>query len=248
MEQNLSGKIALVTGASKGIGKSIALELGKRGASVIVGYNSDEKGANEAVTIIKENGGYGIALQGNISKNEDIHSIVKYIESNFGKLDILVNNAGVSKVGLFMDFSLDDIDSLIGVNFLAPMKLTNRLMDLLRNGKNPSVVNISSIWGNVGASCEVIYSASKGGLNLFTKALAKEIAPWGIRVNGVAPGVINTEMNSWMSSEDKESLEEEIPMSRFGEAEEIGKVVAFLCSEDASYVTGQIITVDGGML
>lgn len=248
MEQNLSGKIAFVTGASKGIGKAIAIELGKRGASVIVGYNSDEKGANEAVTTIKENGGYGIALQGDISKNEDIHSIVKYIESNFGKLDILVNNAGVSKVGLFMDFSIDDIDSLIGINFLAPMKLTNRLMDLLRNGKNPSVVNVSSIWGNIGASCEVVYSASKGGINLFTKSLAKEVAPWGIRVNGVAPGVINTEMNSWMSDEDRENLEAEIPMSRFGECDEIGKVVAFLCSNEASYVTGQIITVDGGML
>lgn len=248
MEQNLSGKIAFVTGASKGIGKAIAIELGKRGATVIVGYNSDEKGANEAIEVIKENGGYGITLQGDISNNEHINNMVNYIGKSFGKLDILVNNAGVSKVGLFMDFSLEDIESLIGINFLAPIKLTNKLMDLLRNGKNPVVVNISSIWGNIGASCEVIYSASKGGINLFTKALAKEVAPWGIRVNGVAPGVINTEMNSWMCSEDKENLEQEIPMSRFGESEEIGKVVAFLCSDDSSYVTGQIITVDGGMI
>ena len=248
MEQNLSGKIAYVTGASKGIGRSIAIELGKRGATVIVGYNSDEVGANDTVNCIKENHGYGILLQGDISNNEHINNIVHKIDETFGRLDILVNNAGVSKVGLFMDFSLEDIDSLIGINFLAPMKLTNKLIDLLRNGKNPSVINISSIWGNVGASCEVVYSASKGGINLFTKALAKEIAPWGIRVNGVAPGVINTEMNAWMSNEDKESLEDEIPMNRFGEAEEVGKVVAFLCSNDASYVTGQIITVDGGMI
>lgn len=248
MEQNLSGKIAFVTGASKGIGKAIAIELGKRGATVVVGYNSDENGANEAIEIIKENGGYGIALQGDISNNNDINNMVDYLEKNFGKLDILVNNAGVARVGLFMDFSLEDIDNLIGINLLAPMKLTNRLMDLLRNGKMPSVVNVSSIWGNVGASCEVVYSASKGGLNLFTKALAKEVAPWGIRVNGIAPGVINTEMNSWMSSEDKESLEQEIPMSRFGEVEEISKVVAFLCSDASSYVTGQIITIDGGMI
>lgn len=248
MEQNLSGKIAYVTGASKGIGKAIAVELGKRGATVIVGYNSDEDGANDTINIIKENHGYGITLQGDISNNKHINNIVNKIGESFGRLDILVNNAGVSKVGLFMDFSLDDIDSLIGINFLAPMKLTNRLMDLLRNSKNPSVVNVSSIWGNVGASCEVVYSASKGGINLFTKSLAKEVAPWGIRVNGVAPGVINTEMNSWMSDEDRENLEAEIPMSRFGECDEIGKVVAFLCSNEASYVTGQIITVDGGML
>ena len=121
-------------------------------------------------------------------------------------------------------------------------------MDLLREGSNSSIINISSIWGNVGASCEVLYSTTKGGMNLFTKALAKEIAPWGIRVNCIAPGVINTEMNSWLSKEEKEGLEEEIPMNRFGEVEEIGRVAKFLASEDSSYLTGQILTVDGGML
>lgn len=248
MEQSLAGKVAFVTGASKGIGKAIALDLGQRGASVIVGFNSDEAGAKEVSKFINDNGGYSITLKGNIAKNEDIKEIVATIEKTFGKLDILVNNAGVSKVGLFMDFSLDDIDGLVAVNFLGPMKLTSKLMDLMRDGRNPSIINISSIWGNVGASCEVVYSASKGGLNLFTKALAKEAAPWGIRVNAVAPGVINTEMNSWMCDDDKEELENEIPMSRFGESEEIAKVVSFLCSDSASYLTGQIITVDGGMI
>ena len=147
-----------------------------------------------------------------------------------------------------MDYSLDDIDNLINVNLTGTMKLTNALFDLIREGKNQSIINISSIWGNVGASCEVLYSASKGGINLFTKALAKEVASLGIRVNAVAPGVINTKMNSWLKDEEKKNLEDEIPLNRFGETSEISKVVAFLCSDDSSYLTGQIITVDGGML
>lgn len=244
----LSGKVAYVTGASKGIGMAIAIELGRLGASVIVGFNNDLEGAYSVVKAIKEEGGYGVTLKGDISKNNDILEIKAFIEKNFGKLDILINNAGISNVGLFMDYSLDDIENIINTNLLGTMKITNALFDLIRQGKNQSIVNISSIWGNVGASCEVLYSASKGGINLFTKSLAKEVASLGIRVNAVAPGVINTKMNEWLSDEEKKSLEEEIPLNRFGETCEIAKVVAFLCSDDASYLTGQIITVDGGML
>lgn len=244
----LSGKVAYVTGASKGIGEAIAIELGNLGASVVVGFNSDLEGAERVVNIIKENGGYAVALKGDISENNDILNIKDFIGKNFGKLDILINNAGISNIGLFMDHSLEDIDSLINTNLIGTMKITNALFDLIRKGKSPSIVNISSIWGNVGASCEVLYSASKGGINLFTKALAKEVASFGIRVNAVAPGVINTKMNSWLSEEEKKDLEEEIPLNRFGETSEISKVVAFLCSDDSSYLTGQIITVDGGML
>lgn len=244
----LSGKVAYITGASKGIGEAIAIELGKLGASVIVGFNNDLEGVKRVVNTIKENNGYAVALKGDISKSNDILDIKDFIEKKFGKLDILVNNAGISNLGLFMDYSLDDIDNLINVNLTGTMKLTNALFDLIREGKNQSIINISSIWGNVGASCEVLYSASKGGINLFTKALAKEVASLGIRVNAVAPGVINTKMNSWLKDEEKKDLEDEIPLNRFGETSEISKVVAFLCSDDSSYLTGQIITVDGGML
>ncbi|MDO4534194.1 MAG: SDR family NAD(P)-dependent oxidoreductase, partial [Clostridium perfringens] len=187
---NLSGKVAYVTGSSKGIGQGIAIELGKLGASVIVGFNGDENGAKDTLNKIKENGGYGVVLKGDISKNEDIIKIKGFIEKNFGKLDILINNAGISNIGLFMDYSLDDIESLINTNLIGTMKITNALFNLIRKGKDSSIINISSIWGDVGASCEVLYSASKGGINAFTKALAKEIAPFGIRVNAVAPGVI----------------------------------------------------------
>lgn len=244
----LSGKVAYVTGASKGIGEAIAIELGNLGASVIVGFNRDLEGAKRVVSVIKENGGYAIALKGDISKNNDILDVKDFIEKNFGKLDILINNAGISNVGLFMDYSLDDIDTLINTNLIGTMKITNALFDLIRKGKSQSIVNISSIWGNVGASCEVLYSASKGGINIFTKALAKEVASFGIRVNAVSPGVINTKMNSWLNAEEKKDLEEEIPLNRFGETSEVSKVVAFLCLDDSSYLTGQIITVDGGML
>ena len=248
MEKKLLGKIVYITGASKGIGRGIAREFGKSGAFVLVGYNSDLEGANETLNMIKELGGSGEILGGNVANKDERNNIISSIKNKFGKLDVLVNNAGISKIGLFMDASDEEIDSIMNVNLIGAMKLTRDSMDLLREGSNSSIINISSIWGNVGASCEVLYSTTKGGMNLFTKALAKEIAPWGIRVNCIAPGVINTEMNSWLSKEEKEGLEEEIPMNRFGEVEEIGRVAKFLASEDSSYLTGQILTVDGGML
>lgn len=248
MEKKLLGKIVYITGASKGIGRGIAREFGKVGAFVLVGYNSDLEGANETLKMIKELGGSGEVLGGNVANKDERKDIISFIKNKFGKLDVLVNNAGISKIGLFMDASDEEIDSIMNVNLIGAMKLTRDSMDLLREGSNSSIINISSIWGNVGASCEVLYSTTKGGMNLFTKALAKEIAPWGIRVNCIAPGVINTEMNSWLSKEEKEELEEEIPMNRFGEIEEIGRVAKFLASEESSYLTGQILTVDGGML
>lgn len=248
MEKKLLGKIVYITGASKGIGRGIAKEFGKAGAFVLVGYNKDLEGANETLNMIKELGGSGEILGGNVANKDERNNIISSIKNKFGKLDVLVNNAGISKIGLFMDASDEEIDSIMNVNLIGAMKLTRDSMDLLREGSNSSIINISSIWGNVGASCEVLYSTTKGGMNLFTKALAKEIAPCGIRVNCIAPGVINTEMNSWLSKEEKEGLEEEIPMNRFGEVEEIGRVAKFLASEDSSYLTGQILTVDGGML
>ena len=248
MEKNLLGKVAYITGASRGIGRGIAKELGEAGAYVLIGYSKDLEGAMETLNLLKEIGASGEVLGGDISNKEDRAKVILHIKNKFGKLDILVNNAGISKVGLFIDLNDEDIDAVMNINLIGTVKLTRDAMELLRGGNNPSIINISSIWGNVGASCEVLYSTTKGGINLFTKALAKEIAPWGIRVNAIAPGAINTEMNSWLSEEEKKLLEEEIPMSRFGEVSEIGKVTKFLASEDSSYLTGQILTVDGGMI
>lgn len=245
---NLYGKVALVTGASRGIGSAIAQQLSSLGANVVINYSKDEEGALNTLEKIKENGGYGAIIRGDISSYKEAKSLLEESVRKFGKLDILINNAGISKVGLFMDQSEEEINSMINVNLKGTVNVTHCAIKYLLNSKEPSIINISSIWGNVGASCEVLYSLTKGGINTFTKALAKELAPSGIRVNAISPGVINTSMNKWLSEEEEEELKNEIPMGRFGEASEVAKTVAFLCSSQSSYITGQIITVDGGML
>lgn len=246
--RKLIGKVALVTGASRGIGRAIAVELAKEGASVIINYSKDDDGAKETLEEINKANGYGILLKENIGFFEGSKRIVEEVMKTMGKIDILVNNAGISIVGLFMDSTEEDIKNIVDTNLLGAMYLTRHAIEYMVSKKSGSIVNISSIWGEVGASCEVLYSATKGGINLFTKSLAKELAPSNIRVNCIAPGVINTKMNSFLGEEEKKSLEEEIPLGRFGESSEIGKLVVFLCSEDSSYITGQIIRADGGFI
>jgi 3-oxoacyl-[acyl-carrier protein] reductase len=245
---NLSGKIALVTGASSGIGRGIALELSKAGASLVLNYNKNLQGAEETKKLIEEAGGYAYIAQGDVSSYGEVKQMVDDIIKKFGKIDVLVNNAGVSKVGLFIDMTEADWDIIMDTNLKGLFNCSHNVASHMLAEKSGSIINISSIWGNVGASCEVIYSASKGGMNSFTKALAKELAPSNIRVNAIAPGVINTNMNQWLTDEEKESLKQEIPMLRLGESEDIGKLVSFLAGEDSKYITGQIISVDGGML
>ena len=243
----LLGKVAIVTGSSRGIGRAIAIELAKEGASIVVNFSKDEEGAKETLDLLKEIGVSAIGIKIDASTFEGTEKIVEETIKHFGRIDILINNAAKSKIGIFLDSTKEDIDELIGTNLLGAMYLTrNALPHML--GKGGVILNISSMWGEVGASCEMLYSTSKGGINLFTKALAKEMAPSNIRVNAIAPGVIDTKMNSFLTKEDKEELENEIPMGRFGLAEEIGKVAVFLCSNESSYITGQILRVDGGMI
>ena len=174
--------------------------------------------------------------------------MVDEIISTMGKIDILVNNAGISKIGLFMDSDKENIDHIMNVNLLGPIYLTKHVVNYMIPRKSGNIVNISSMWGETGASCEVLYSASKGGINLFTRSLAKELAPSNIRVNAIAPGVIDTPMNSFLTENEKSELEEEIPLGRFGKPEEVGRLTAFLCSDDSSYITGQVIRTDGGFI
>ena len=244
----LSGKIALVTGASRGIGRAIALELAKEGASIVINYSKDDDGAKETLEEIKKINGYGILIKEYISSYEKTKTMVDEIITTMGRIDILVNNAGISTVGLFMDSDKESIDRIMNVNLLGPVYLTNHVVNYMMSRKSGSIVNISSIWGEVGASCEVLYSATKGGINLFTKALAKELAPSNIRVNAIAPGVIDTSMNSFLGEDERKELEEEIPLGRFGKSEEIGKLVVFLCCDESAYITGQIIRADGGFI
>ncbi|WP_055667563.1 elongation factor P 5-aminopentanone reductase [Desnuesiella massiliensis] len=243
---NLKGKVAIVTGASRGIGRSIVIELAKAGANVVINFNNNESAAKETLEDVKALGGYGIIVKGDMSKYKDAKELILKSITTFGKIDILVNNAGVSHVGLFMDMNEDEIDTLIDVNLKGYVNTTHAVVPYFINQKSGSIINISSVWGEEGASCEVIYSATKGAIDAFTKALAKELGPSNIRVNGVAPGIINTEMNKWISDIEKETIKEEIPLNRVGEAEEVGNLVAFLCSDCSNYITGQIIKVDGG--
>ena len=241
----LSGKIALVTGASRGIGRAIAIELAKEGASIVINYSKDHDGAEKTLEEIKRVNGYGVLIKEDISSYENTKIMVDEIISTMGKIDILVNNAGISKIGLFMDSDKENIDHIMNVNLLGPIYLTKHVMIPRKSG---NIVNISSMWGETGASCEVLYSATKGGINLFTRSLAKELAPSNIRVNAIAPGVIDTPMNSFLTENEKSELEEEIPLGRFGKPEEVGRLTAFLCSDDSSYITGQVIRTDGGFI
>ncbi|WP_026886132.1 elongation factor P 5-aminopentanone reductase [Clostridium beijerinckii] len=244
----LMGKVALITGASRGIGRAIAVELAKEGASVIINYSTDDEGAKETLEEIKSINGYGVIVQGDISTFDKCQMIVEEVLKVMGKIDILVNNAGISHIGLFMDSTEEEISRILNTNLLGAIYLTKHVLNSMISRKSGAVINISSMWGEVGASCEVLYSATKGGLNSFTKALAKEVAPSNVRVNCIAPGVIDTKMNSFLEGDEKKSLEEEIPLGRFGLPSEIGKIAVFLSSEDSSYITGQIIRADGGYI
>lgn len=248
MYKDLSGKIALVTGSSRGIGRSIAVELSKHGVIAIINYKDDKAGAEETLREVKGNGGNGAIFRCDISVNTEAKNMLEDIVSKFGKIDILVNNSGISKIGLFMDMTEKDYDDMMNVNFKGVYNCTSYAVKDMIKRKSGAVINISSIWGNVGASCEVLYSATKGAINSFTKALGKELAPSGIRVNAISPGVIDTKMNKVFSKEEREELKNEIPMMRFGNTEEIAKAAAFLASSEASYITSQVLTVDGGML
>ena len=194
----LLGKVAIITGASRGIGRAIAIELGKEGASVVINYSKDEEGAKETLEALRELGGVAYAVKRDVSSFEGAEEIINKTLEHFGKVDIVVNNAARSTLGLFMDATREDIEGLISTNLLGAMYLTKLAIPHML-GKGGAVLNISSMWGEVGASCEVLYSTSKGGLNLFTKALAKEMAPSNVRVNAIAPGVIDTKMNSFLS-------------------------------------------------
>lgn len=243
----LIGKVAVITGSSRGIGRAIAIEFAKEGASIVINYSKDEKGAEKTLEMVKQIGVSAIIVKSDISSYQEGKELIDKTVFHFGKLDILVNNAAVSTVGIFLDSNKESIDAMINTNLTGQIYLTKHALKYLLESKG-KVINISSMWGEVGASCEVLYSASKGGINLFTKALAKEVAPSGIRVNAIAPGVIDTTMNSFLSENERIELEEEIPLGRFGRAEEVAKTAVFLAGDDSSYITGQVIRVDGSIL
>lgn len=232
-------KKAVVTGGAGGIGSAVCRRLAQDGYFVYVGYSSS---AENAMAIAAEIGGEAIEI--NVSDGRSIEAAVECI----GAADLLVNNAGVSEIDLFTSISPEKSKRIMSVNLVGAMELSRKLLPYMINRKSGCIINIGSMWGEVGASCEVDYSASKAGLIGFTKALAKEVAPSGIRVNCISPGFIMTEMNSRFSAEDLELIREEIPMGIFGEPRHIADTVAFLASDSAEYITGQVISVNGGMV
>ena len=246
-EDSMVNKVAVITGASRGIGKSIAMELAKDGIFVVINYRSNEAMAQEALSDIREAGGNGMLLQADISDYQAARELIERTVSVCGKLDILVNNAGVSHHGLLLDTDEADYDLLMNTNLKGAFNVTRHALPHLLKTQG-SILNISSIWSVHGAANEVVYSMTKAGINAFTKSLAKEMAPMGIRVNSIAPGLIDTEMNSNLSMEDKENMVCYLASHRMGTAQDIAKTALFLLSDAAAYINGQIITIDGGLL
>ena len=243
----LEGKIAVVTGASRGIGKAIALQLAEEGAVVIINYNRSEEEAEKVAQQIQAAGGKVKLIQCNVASFESCGQMFETIMEEFGRVDILVNNAGVTKDGLLMKMSEADFNAVVDTNLKGAfhcMRFVSRSMIRQRSGR---IINISSVSGLLGNAGQANYAASKAGVIGLTKSAARELAGRGITVNAVAPGFINTEMTSVLSEKVKEKAVSQIPMERFGEAEDVACTVAFLASDQAGYITGQVLCVDGGM-
>ena len=243
----LEGKIALVTGASRGIGRQIAKTLAAKGAFVIVNYNGSAAKAEEVVKEIQAAGGNGQAVQCNVSDFESCKEMLDAVVKEHGRLDILVNNAGITRDNLLMKMSEEDFDAVIQTNLKGVFNCTRHIARQMLKQKSGRIINISSMWGTVGASCEVAYSATKSGLNGLTRALAKELAPSNIQVNAIACGVIDTVMNDLLDAEEKAALAEEIPAGRFGTPEEVA-LLAWQLANAPAYLTGQILGMDGGYI
>ena len=238
-------RVALVTGASGGIGNEIAKKLISEGFAVVLHYHSNEKKVYELVNTIPCDADY-LIVSCDLTDAYETDRMVSFVHSSLGKVSLLVNCAGIAmKQTLFSDTDDTDMEKVFQTNVFALMRITRILIDDLRS-TGGNIVNISSMWGITGASCEVIYSASKAAVIGFTKSLAKELAPSGVRVNAVAPGFIPTDMNSNLSEEDKESFRSSIPLERFGTPEDVASAVSFL--SNAGYMTGQTISVDGGVV
>lgn len=244
----LSGKCAIITGASRGIGKAIALKLASLGANIVLNYRSSEKEAMEVENKIKEMGVEVLSIKGDISKLEEVENLVMKAKEKFGTIDIMVNNAGITKDTLLLRMKEEDFDSVIDINLKGVFNCMKSITPIMIRQKHGKIINLSSVVGISGNAGQVNYAASKAGVIGMTKSLAKEVGSRGINVNAVAPGFIETDMTNELGDKFKEEAKKNIPLKRFGEPEDVAEVVAFLASESSNYVTGQVIHVDGGML
>lgn len=235
---------AIVTGGAKGIGKAIVEELAKNGINLVINYNKSEQAAKDLRQELTQDGCNVEIYKANVSKREEAKRLVSFAKEKFGEIDILINNAGIDKWQLFTDITDEDWDEIISCNLNSAFYMTQEVVKDMIHNKKGTIINISSIWGITGASCEVAYSVSKAGMDGLTKALAKELAPSGIRVNSIAPGAIMTDMNKNLTNEEIEEVNNQIPLGRFGTPQEVAKCAKWLVED--SYTTGQIISPNGG--
>lgn len=244
----LQGKNALVTGSSRGIGRAIALELGKKGVNVAVNYAGNEAKAEEVVQELKSLGVTAIKIRANVADESDVKAMVKEVIQTFGTIDILVNNAGITKDNLLMRMKVEEFDDVIETNLKGAFLCTKAVSRPMMKQKAGKIINIASIVGVSGNAGQANYVAAKAGMIGLTKSTAKELATRNILVNAVAPGFISTDMTEVLTDEQKSAILSTIPLEKLGEPEDIANVVCFLASDDAKYITGQTIHVDGGMV
>ncbi len=242
------GKVALVTGASRGIGRAVAFRLAEMGYDIAVCYHTAVDQANELVERLRRNGHTAMAFCCDVADSASVEALEKAVTEQMGEVSVLVNNAGIAQQKLFTDLSNDDWDRMIGVHLTGTFYLCRAFLPPMIRRHAGVIVNVSSMWGQVGGSCEVHYSAAKAGVIGLTKALAKEVGPAGVRVNCVAPGVIGTDMMQGFDEDTLRSLAEETPLMRLGTPTDVANAVAFLVSDEAAFMTGQIIAPNGGMV
>lgn len=241
-------KVALVTGASRGIGKAIAEAFASSGYQVILHYHTNQEAASHATQSLCQQGFLATTVQADISERKQVENMVSAVLSQYGHIDVLVNNAGIAAQQLFSDITEEDWRHMMGVNLDGVFHCCQCVLPGMIHRKSGSIINISSVWGLVGASCEVHYSTAKAAVIGFTKALAKEVGPSQIRVNCIAPGVIDTDMNRHLDEDTIKALIEETPLCRIGQPQDIADMAVFLAGDHASFITGQVISPNGGFI
>lgn len=241
-------KTVLITGASKGIGATMAIMYAEKGYNVVMNYNNSVQSAVLLQKSLKESGYNVIAYKANVKNRMEVELMVKETIYRFGSIDILVNNAGIASQGLFTDLSEQEWNDIIGVNLTGTFNCCQAVLPHMINQKSGSILNISSMWGEVGASCEVAYSASKAAVIGLTKALAKEVGPSGITVNCITPGLIDTAMNQNLPIDAVAEMLEETPLGRMGTTNDVASAALYLTSEEAGFITGQVLGVNGGFV
>lgn len=246
--ENIAVKTALVTGASRGIGAAIAKKLAARGFMVIINYGHSSAAAEEVKNQIEQAGGQAVLMQGDVSSGDDVDRMFKDIKKTWGRLDVLVNNAGINRDTLLVRMKEDQWDAVLSTDLKSVFFTTKAAASLMMRQRSGSIINIASVVGITGNAGQANYAAAKAGVIGFTKSAAKELAARGIRVNAIAPGFIETDMTDAVPEKIREGMLETIPLRRGGKAEDVANAVAFLASDDAGYITGQVLKVDGGMV